>query len=164
MKPNKNLTFAAMAAMAIALLFQLSITRAQANHPVPFKGTFHGFAEPATPTADPAVFEIVVPLQGTATHLGRFHVLLTHYVNFSTGTFTGYADWTAANGDTFTTFLQGQLYPTDDPSLATFDVTHTVLGGTGRFQGATGSFDGVNGWFNLFTGEDRGDYLGTFSH
>ena len=164
MKIFKTLTFAAVAAIAITLLFQFSITRAQAGHPVPFKATFHGFAEPATPTADPDVFEIVVPLQGTATHLGKFDVLLVHYINFSTGAFTGHADWTAANGDTFTTVFNGQLYPTDDPALLTFDVTHTVVGGTGRFKGATGSFNGVNGLFNLVTGEDLGGYLGTFSY
>jgi hypothetical protein len=164
MKIFKTLTFAAMAAIAITLLFQPSITRAQAGHPVPFKATFHGFAGPATPTADPAVFEIVVPLQGTATHLGMFDELLVHYINFSTGAFTGHADWTAANGDTFTTVFHGQLYPTDDPALATFDVIHTVVGGTGRFNGATGSFNGVNGLFNLATGEDLGGYLGTFSY
>ena len=165
MKIFKTLTFTAVAAIAITLLFQFSITRAQAGHPVPFKATFHGFAEPATPTADPDVFEIVVPLQGTATHLGKFDVLLVHYINFSTGAFTGHADWTAANGDTFTTVFTGQLYPVPgDPALLTFDVTHTVVGGTGRFKGATGSFNGVNGFFNLVTGEDLGGYLGTFSY
>ena len=136
----------------------------QAGPQVPFKATFRGFAGPATPTADPAVYEIVVPLQGTATHLGKFDEVLVHYINFSTLAFTGHAEWTAANGDTFTTVFQGQLYPTDDPALLTFDVTHTVVGGTGRFHGATGSFDGVNGLFNVVTGEDLGGYLGTFSY
>ena len=80
------------------------------------------------------------------------------------GAFTRHADWTAANGDTFTTVFHGQLYPTDDPALLTFEVTHTVVDGTGRFNGATGSFTGVNGLFNLVTGEDSGGYLGTFSY
>ena len=66
------------------------------------------------------------------------------------------------DGDTFTTVFHGQLYPTDDPALLTFDVTHTIVAGTGRFNGATGSFNGVNGLFNLDTGEDLGGYLGTF--
>ncbi len=164
MKIIKTLTFAAVAAIAITLLFQLSMTRAHAGHPVPFKATFHGFAAPATPTDDPDVFEIVVPLQGTATHLGKFDELLVHQINFLTLAFTAYAEWTAANGDTFTTVFEGQLYPTDDPALVTFDVTHTVVGGTGRFKGATGSFEGVNGLFNLLTGEDVGGYLGTLSY
>jgi hypothetical protein len=160
MKIIKNILFAALAAM---LLFQTSIT-SQGGDSVPFKATFHGFAAAATPTDDPDVFEIVVPLQGTATHLGKFDELLVHQINFSTLAFTGQAYWTAANGDTFTTVFEGQLYPTDDPALLTFDVTHTVVGGTGRFNGATGSFNGVNGLFNLDTGEDLGGYLGTFSY
>ena len=164
MKIFKTLRFAAVAAIAITLLFQLSMSRAHAGHPVPFKATFHGFAEAATPTDDPDVFQIVVPLQGTATHLGKFDELLVHYINFSTYAFTGQAYWTAANGDTFTTVFEGQLYPTDDPALLTFDVTHTIVGGTGRFKEATGSFNGVNGLFNLATGEDLGGYLGTISY
>ena len=139
MKTIYKLTFAALAA---TLLFQLSITRAHAGQPVPFKATFHGFAAAATPTDDPDVFEIVVPLQGTATHLGKFDELLVHYINFSTYAFTGRAYWTAANGDTFTTVFEVQLYPTDDPALLTFDVIHTIVEGTGRFNGATGSFNG----------------------
>ena len=163
MKIFKTLTFA-VAAIAITLLLQPSITRAHAGHPVPFKATFHGFAAPATPTDDPDVFQIVVPLQGTATHLGKFDELLVHYINFSTYAFTGQAYWTAANGDTFTTVFHGQLYATDDPALLTFDVTHTIVEGTGRFSGATGSFNGINGLFNRDTGEDLGGYLGTFSY
>jgi hypothetical protein len=150
--------------ISISICFLLLTGLAQAGHPVPFKATFHGFAGPATPTADPAVFEIVVPLHGTATHLGKFDELLVHYIDFATFAFTGHAYWTAANGDTFTTDFHGQLYLTDDPALLSFDVTHTVVGGTGRFKGATGSFNGVNGLFNLVTGEDLGGYLGTFSY
>ena len=147
-----------------ALIANLNSISAQAGSPVPLKATFHGFAQPPTPTGDPDVFEIVVPLQGTATHLGKFDELLFHRLNFSTGAFTGHADWTAANGDTFTTVFHGQLYPTDDPALVSFEVTHTVVGGTGRFDGMTGSFIGVNGLFNLVTGEDLGGYLGTISY
>jgi len=102
-------------------------------------------------------------LNGVGTHLGRFDELLTHHLNTQTGAFTGFAQWTAANGDTFTTVFSGQLYPTDDPALVTFEVTHTIVGGTGRFSNATGTFKGVDGLFNLVTGEDQGGYLGTIS-
>jgi len=136
---------------------------AQAGPQVPFKASFHGFAEPATRTDDPQVVEIVVPLQGTGTHIGYFQERLVHNLNLSTGAFTGYADWTAANGDTFRTVFHGQLYPTSDPAWVTFEVTHTVVGGTGRFAGVTGQFIGVNGRFNLVTGEDLGGYLGGIS-
>jgi hypothetical protein len=159
-KTIKNLTLLAVSALAITLLFRASITIAQTGHWVPFKATFHGFAERATPTEDPDVVEIVVPLQGTATHLGKFDERLVHRLNPFTGEFTGHADWTAADGSTLTTVFNGQLYPTEDRQLVTFEVTHTIVGGTGRFKGATGTFKGVNGLFNLETGEDQGGYLG----
>src|SRR6185295_17934708 len=73
----------------------------QAGSDVPFKARFHGFAEPPAPTNEQNVFEIVVPLHGVGTHLGQFDERLVHLLNFATGAFTGYADWTAANGDTF---------------------------------------------------------------
>ena len=135
-----------------------------AGPPVPFKATFHGFAQAPTPTDDLDVVEIIVPLRGVATHLGKFDELLVHHLNLMTGAFTGHAEWTAANGDTLTTVFAGQLHPTRDPALVTFDVTHTVVGGTGRFSWATGNFIGVNGLFNLVTGEDLGGYLGTISY
>jgi hypothetical protein len=150
--------------LSVSICFLLLSGLSHAGDSVPFKATFHGFAASATPTADPNVFEIVVPLQGTATHLGKFDELLVHQINFLTLAFTGQAHWTAANGDTFTTVFHEQLYPMDDPALLAFEVTHTVVGGTGRFTGATGSFNGVNGLFNQVTGEDLGGYLGTFSY
>jgi hypothetical protein len=150
--------------ISTSLCFLLLSAVSQAGSSVPFKATFHGFAEPKTPTDDPEVFEIVVPLKGTGAHLGKFDELLVHHLNFTTGAFTGHADWTAANGDTFTTVFSGQLHPTGDPDLVTFDVTHTIVAGTGRFSGATGTFQGVNGLFNLATGEDQGGYLGTISY
>jgi hypothetical protein len=135
----------------------------RAGSEVPFKARVHGFAEPAKPTEDPNIFEIVVPLHGVGTHLGEFDERLVHFLNFETGAFTGYAEWTVANGDTFTTVFHGQIFPTDDPDVDSFEVTHTIVGGTGRFSKLTGTFNGVNGLFNLVTGEDRAGYLGTIS-
>ena len=155
----KSTSFA-LGCAAILLLAGLT----QARSPVPFKASFHGVAQPATPTDDPNVVEIVVPLYGTGTHIGNFSERLVHHINLLTGAFTGYADWTAANGDTFTTVFHGQLFPTDDPEVVSFEVTHTVVTGTGRFKGMTGSFIGVDGLFNQVTGEDQGGYLGTISY
>ena len=151
-------------AASVCLLFLPVLPHA--GNSVPFKATFHGFAEPATQIGGPdsPVFEIVVPLHGTATHLGNFNERLVHLLNFDTGAFTGHADWTAANGDTFTTVFSGQLYPTDDPEVVSFEVTHSVTKGTGRFKGASGNFIGINGLFNLVTGEDQGGYVGTLSY
>ena len=162
----RGIRFGALfAVLSICLLLLSGLS--QAGDDRPFKATFHGFAEAPTDSGDPDFpTEVVVPLQGQATHLGKFDELLVHHINFLTGAFKGHADWTAANGDTFTTDFQGQLFPTDDPDVVTFEVTHTIRPGTGkgRFEGATGSFQGVNGLFNVATGEDQGGYEGTISY
>jgi hypothetical protein len=154
------LGWAALAITPVPVLSDL----AQGGQAVPFKATFHGFAAAPTPTDEPNVVEIIVPLHGEGTHLGAFDELLVHHLNLATGAFTGHADWTAANGDTFTTVFEGQIHPTDDPAWVTFNVTHTLVKGTGRFNGATASFEGINGRFNLVTGEDQGGYSGTISY
>jgi len=137
--------------------------QSQAGENKPFFGAFHGYAEAPTDTSDPEVKQIVVPLTGVATELGRFDELLVHYLNVNTLAFTGYTEWTAANGDKLYTTFAGQAYPTADFPWLTFDVTHIITGGTGRFAQATGTFIGVNGRFNLATGEDLGGYVGTIS-
>ena len=87
---------------------------------------------------------------------------MTHHLNPTTGAFTGSAVLTAANGDGFTTEFQGEITSVADAAgWVTFDVFHTIAGGTGRFAGATGSFVGVDGRYNLVTGEDIGGYVGT---
>jgi hypothetical protein len=151
----------------VALLVAVGLcTPVRAGDRVPFKATFHGFADlDYQPTGEENVFEIFVPLEGHGTHLGRYHIDLTHFLNVATGAFTGFAVFTAANGDTFTTNFSGQAYFPSDPNdpWATFDVHHTIVEGTGRFAECTGEFDGVNGRYNLVTGEDIGGYEGWIS-
>jgi len=128
---SSKLTAAFALGLAALAMTTAPVLAAQpAGHPVPFKATFHGFAAAPTPTDEPGVVEIVVPLHGQATHLGKFDELLVHRLNLVTGAFTGHAEWTAANGDTFTTVFHGQLHPTTDPAWVTFVVTHTVVAGT----------------------------------
>ncbi len=145
------------------LCFLMLTHASQAGCRVPFIASFHGFAEPATPTDDPNVIEVVVPLRGVGTHIGKFRERLVHHINTQDFSFTGYADWTAANGDTFRTVFEGHLIPTDDPNVVTFEVTHTIVSGTGRFRRATGTFKGINGLYNFATGEDQGGYIGFIS-
>jgi hypothetical protein len=154
----------------VALLVAIGLCApARAGDRVPFKATFHGFARfPYGATADPNVFEIFVALEGEGTHIGRFREDLTHYLNFATGEFTGFAIFTAANGDTFRTEFYGQVLgptpdPNDDPAWVTFEVFHTIVEGTGRFADAFGAFVGVDGRYNLETGEDIGGYKGWIS-
>ena len=151
-------------ALGALLCVLLSAAVCGAGEQVPFKARFQGYAVlPGTPTDTPGVVIIDASVSGQATHLGRFDERLTHYVDFNTLTFAGFAEFTAADGSTFRTQVVGQAYPTDDPDWVTFDVTHTIVGGTGRFAGATGTLYGVDGRFNLATGEDVGGYVGTIS-
>ena len=50
---------------------------------------------------------------------------------------TGTSTWTAANGDQIFTSEEAELIA---PAFTDEIETHTVLGGTGRFEGETGSF------------------------
>lgn len=148
----------------LLLCFLLPLGVSRAGDHMPFKATFHGFTTSITSTEDPHIFVVVVQLEGKATHLGRFDERLTHLIDFATLSFTGFAEFTAANGDAFYTRFFGQGFPDpNDADWITFDVTHTVVGGTGRFAGATGDFDGVDGRYNLVTGEDLGGYDGSIS-
>lgn len=56
--------------------------------------------------------------------------------------FTGTATFTAANGDQFFTRFTGLSTPTG-PGTSRGDITHTIIGGTGRFEHATGTLTGV---------------------
>ena len=105
-----------------------------------------------------------VEVDGNGTHLGKFDEVLHHDIH-EDGTFSGTAVFTAANGDQFYTEFGGTFTSgPDGEGWVTFEVTHAITGGTGRFEGATGSFDGVDGRFNLGTGEDMGGYDGTISY
>src|SRR5262249_24859924 len=112
-------------ALGCAALMTLSAL-SRTDDAKPFKATFHGLWEVPPPTDDSDVVEIVVPLHATATHLGEFDELFVHHLNLKTFAFTGYTEWTAANGDKLYTAFFGQAYPTDDPAWVTFDVTHTI--------------------------------------
>ena len=149
---------ALFAVLSACLLLLAGISRAGDERP--FKAVVHGYAEEWPPTSN----IVYVDVAGEGTHLGKFTEVLRHDIDFSTGAFTGHAILQAANGDTFETEFAGQLYPTADPTLVTFDVVHTIVSGTGRFRGATGRFRGVDGLFNMLTGEDEGAYEGTISY
>ena len=108
---------------------------------VPFKGTLEGIADPPQFEAPPSTFFSAHLLaNGNATHLGRFTMDYSHRVNLLTLTGTGTAIFTGANGDTFTTTVQGTATPTDSPTAFTVAETHTITRGTGRFADARGSF------------------------
>lgn len=112
-----------------------------ATSTTPFKGRLEGIADPPAFEPPPSpFFSAHLLASGNATHLGRFTMDYSHRVNLLTLAGTGTAVFTAANGDTLTTSVEGTATPTSSPTAFTVLETHTVTGGTGRFAGATGSF------------------------
>jgi hypothetical protein len=116
-------------------------TLSAAASAVPFKGTLEGIADPPQFEPPPSTFFSAHLLaSGNATHLGRFTMDYSHRVNLLTLSGIGTAIFTAANGDAFTTTVQGTATPTNSPTAFTVAETHTITGGTGRFADARGSF------------------------
>ena len=92
---------------------------------------------------------------GKSSKLGKFTGLGCHTLN-ADFSFSGYATWTAKNGDSLEVSYTGQLYPSDDPDFP-FGFTAALYaeGRTGKLSGATGSsvmtgaFSGVPGEFHF---------------
>ena len=66
----------------------------------------------------------------------------------------------AANGDSLFTDVTGQAFPTEDPDILLGVTTHSIVGGTGRFDGATGEFIEMV-LLNTVTGVRSGLLVGT---
>jgi hypothetical protein len=104
---------------------------------VPFKGSLQ-----ALETYDVQFPTLFVDGSGTghATHLGRFTYTFEFVVDLLTGIGVGSAEFTAANGDSFSTEVTGLGVPAETPGVNHVVEEHTIVGGTGRFAGASGSF------------------------
>jgi hypothetical protein len=129
----------------VALTALVLSTPAMAGGQVPFKGTFTGSPTLISLTINFPIIHQTQSQQGLATELGRFtwtgSIVADISPFFMPGTgnvhATGTATWTAANGDQIFTSEEGDLIA---PAFTDEFETHTVLGGTGRFEGETGSF------------------------
>ena len=134
---------------------------------VPFKGKMEGRHVSRTPIQPPLIFD-VFELEGQATHLGQFKLVIESAVNFTVfpvtgnGTFT----FTAANGDKLVAAQSGSsrlLAP--GVVLITEVATVDPVRSTGRFAGASGSFtvarqaDAATG----VTGVTSGSFEGTIA-
>jgi hypothetical protein len=108
--------------------------QARGGSELPFRGTF----EASETESGPGGAQHHLEGTGNATHLGRFAITSNFIVNSTTVTGAGTAIWTAANGDQIFTDVTGQGVVTF-PTLIV-DETHTITGGTGRFEGASGTF------------------------
>lgn len=108
---------------------------------IPFKGRLEGEGDPPVFEPPPSpFFSAHLVASGNATLLGRFTLDFSHRVNLNTLVGIGDAALTAANGDALLTHVEGQAMPAGSPTAFTVVETHTVTGGTGRFEGASGSF------------------------
>jgi hypothetical protein len=110
------------------------------NPAVPFQGSVQGEADPPVFEPPPSTyFSAHLAAQGEATHLGRFTMDFSHRVNLVTLVGVGKATFTAANGDTLLTDVEGVATPAGTPTSFTVVETHEVTGGTGRFAHASGT-------------------------
>jgi len=129
----------------IALENEIAVSKANAGakdkeNNVPFHGDYVTTAEFF---GGPAVQRITG--YGQASHLGESMFVANAIVNFGVlppFPFTGTATFTAANGDQFFTQFRGLNTPTG-PGTSRGDISHTIIGGTGRFANATGTLTGI---------------------
>ena len=124
---------------------------------VPFKGTIQ--AVESNDFQFPTLF-VDGSGSGKATHLGHYTVTYEFEVDIPTLTGIGSFHFIAANGDSLLTEVTGQAFPTEDPDVLLGVTTHSIVGGTGRFDGATGEFIEMV-LLNTVTGVRSGLLVGT---
>lgn len=128
---------------------------------VPFRGSdVGGFGLPRS--CPDGSLEVVITGTGRATQLGAYTYTASECFDPLSGTFTGASTLTAANGDTIVGTYAGQVMPTTDPDVITYEEELAITGGTGRFAGGTGTLH-VNGVANLATLEYSQTLIGTVS-
>lgn len=143
-------------ALVLVLLLSLASPVAAADG-LPFKGRLDGTVV-VTPI-DPPIASVVISATGTATHLGRFTLLVPHTVNQALRVGSGTYEFTAANGDHLIASFTATATLLAPGVLSTSE-TATITGGTGRFAGATGSFTATR-IFVVADGTTTGSFEGT---
>ena len=110
---------------------------------ISFNGTWEGSENFRLLGDPPFLFFVDGGGTATSTQLGQFTLVYTFMVAFSDinpATSPGRARLIAANGDNIFTTSAGLSIPTADPNVSNIIETHTITGGTGRFEGAKGTF------------------------
>jgi hypothetical protein len=136
MKTYSNATSKILTLLLTAFTLAFAALSTWADDQVPFQGRAEGATTSVSP--DPGGVVLTVLAEGNATSLGRFSREETVLFNPLTGTLSGTAVFTAANGDQLFGTLEGGFI---SPSTATG--AYTFTGGTGRYANATGSADFV---------------------
>jgi hypothetical protein len=147
-----------LALTAMILTAALALPAA-AQKQVPFKGTIQA---QETDTVSPPILSVLGNGTGIGTLVGQFSLSYELTVTLATGTSTGSAQLTAANGDIIDATVVGLGVETGTPGVDSITETYTVTGGTGRFEGAQGSFV-VERLLDLATGLTSGSFHGTIT-
>jgi len=129
---------------------------------VPFKGSFAGERTERTVLSPTTVLDRWY-MEGTATQLGKFEVVVWAEVDFSSVPVTGVGTATlvAANGDEVYADVSGYSEFVE-PGVVRIIENAVITGGTGRFAGATGSYTSER-LTSLITNETAGSFEGTIS-
>jgi hypothetical protein len=159
-------TFATMAALVLVLTATV-VAPAAANEQRPMQGRFSAAAAPAAQRCGANALTLGFEITGVATHFGVLSGSGTNCTEFSLAT-SAVAIWdgelmlVAADGSTLMTVSNGtQGAPV--AGVAVFVTTHTVTGGTGRFEGAAGVWT-VSGTIDFTTGTINGQVSGWLSY
>jgi len=144
-----------MTALFLTFLTAAFAASAKPDKELPFRGAIQG-VEIAT-VEFPLLF-VDATASGNATQLGRFTMTYELEVDLLIHDTSGSAVFTAANGDSLFTDIVG--HGTSLGDFASIVETHTITGGTGRFEGASGSFIRTY-MLNLVTGVTSGSFDGT---
>jgi hypothetical protein len=108
---------------------------------VPIKGKY---TTTANILVGPPILEQEITGHGQSSHLGKSIFVAYSTINLTTPPpfqISGTAIFTAANRDAFYTSFAGTATP-NNQGANNVVMTHTITGGTGRFDNATGTFVG----------------------
>jgi len=114
---------------------------------VPFNATMNGYVNPGgSVSCDPGWATLNFEVQGEVLHCGNSTLYgenCAQVTSQQAGVIeNGFGTLTAANGDKIYVAYSGTYeFDTYPPTMGTFSITGTIVGGTGRFEGATGSID-----------------------
>ena len=161
----RRLTLSVAVALAVATM--LLPATVLAGNQRPMSGSFTVGLVPAVPRCGPNALTIAVEGSGIGTHLGRFTGGGSNCTSFDLATSEvpisdGIALFVAADGSTITTRYQGTQHA-PVAGVATTEVTHTVVGGTGRFADASGVW-ASSGTIDFLTGLSSATVQGWISY
>ncbi len=139
---SKSISNATIANSDVKASNSVSVVSKMNETKVPFKGTY---TTKAQVLQRPPFLRQRITGTGQATHLGQSTFVALSTVNLTTAppfSLSGTAIFSAANGDEFYTTFSGTSTPIGG-GRSNVVITHTITGGTGRFENATGSFTGT---------------------